>query len=69
MIKIPDSYFKNRQEQYKIELALTSAIPEDVYYYNLIVVLSSMLNRSIKEMIRDDAKTSDIQDEYEDKEK
>lgn len=45
--KIPTEYFKNRQEQAKIKLALTEAIPVGVYYHNLIIALTEMLERAV----------------------
>jgi hypothetical protein len=46
---IPAEYFENRQEQANIQLALTKAIPANVYYHNLIMALLTMLERAIAE--------------------
>ena len=36
---------ENLKEQFEIEEALTRAIPESVYYHNLIIVLAKMIAR------------------------
>lgn len=43
MTTLPPEYFENRAEQNKITAAILEAIPENVYYHNLIIVFAEML--------------------------
>ena len=47
-------YFKNRQEQAKIKLAVIEAIPEGVRYDNLIIALSELLREYIWKVFEKD---------------
>ena len=46
--KLTDEYFENKREQARISLAILEAIPEDVFYHNLIFVLSGLLQRMVE---------------------
>lgn len=43
MTTLSPEYFENKVEQGRIKEAVRQAIPENVYYHNLIIVFSEML--------------------------
>jgi hypothetical protein len=47
----------NLQEQAEIELALTTAIPKNVYYHNLIIALTNMLVYTVNEAYKNVRRT------------
>lgn len=49
-----DEYFENKQEQAQIAQALYAAIPENVQYYNLIFVLSGMIETMLGYAFKDE---------------
>lgn len=51
---VPKEFFENRKEQAEIKIALTEAIPQNVYYHNLVVALAEMLARAIQEQQKED---------------
>ena len=57
MRKLTDEYFANKQEQSKIKMAIHEAIPTDVYYHNLIIVLSEILQSMVYAMLKEEVFT------------
>ncbi len=45
MIEVSQEYFDNKKEQAEINLAIIDAIPEDVKFYNILIVLTEMTAR------------------------
>lgn len=41
--KLTEEYFKNQTEKVRIKTALTSAIPANVTYFNLILALTELI--------------------------
>lgn len=54
MTTLPPEYFENRAEQNKIAAAVLKAIPENVYYHNLIIVFADMLLRFTQREFKSD---------------
>ena len=57
-----EEYFENKQEQAKIKLAILHAIPEDVYYHNLIIVLADLLMRFTAASFEEEVLTKSTRD-------
>jgi hypothetical protein len=51
-MNLPKAYFRNKQEQGEIEIAILKAIPKGVYIRNVIVVLTEMLLRFVIKQYR-----------------
>lgn len=45
MTEITQEYFKNKQEQAEIAIAVSKVIPKNVRYYNLLIVFAEMTAR------------------------
>jgi hypothetical protein len=54
MTQLTEQFFKNRQEQNKIKLALTEAMPVGVYYHNMIIALTDLLVTAVNEAYKDE---------------
>jgi hypothetical protein len=46
-MKLSQEYFDNKREQCQIKEAVYKALPKDLYYHNLIIAFSEMLQRFI----------------------
>ena len=60
--QLREEYFENKQEQNKIRLAILQAIPEDVYYHNLIIVLAELLGRFTAAAFEEEVLTKSTRD-------
>ena len=54
MRKPTEEFFDNKAEQNKIKSAIHQAIPEGIFYHNLVIVLSEMIKDMVWEMTKED---------------
>lgn len=56
--RLPPEYFQNRQEQARIKMLIVEAIPEGVFYHNLIIALAELLagytEKAFREKVREE---------------
>lgn len=64
MTTLPPEYFENRAEQNRIADAVLSAIPEDVYYHNLIIAFAEMLLWFTQQEFKSDVYSKSTDTEY-----
>lgn len=60
--RLSDEFFQNKVEQNQIKEALIRAIPENVYYHNLIIALAEMLHDAAQQAFKEDVFTRSIHD-------
>lgn len=61
-MKLPPEFFENKKEQSEIKLAVSRAIPKDVYYHNLIIVFSEMLSSFVYRAFNDEVYNKSIKE-------
>ena len=54
MRTLTEEFFDNKAEQNKIKIAIHRAIPEGVFYHNLVIVLSEIIKDMVWEMTKED---------------
>jgi len=54
MRKLTEEFFDNKVEQNKIKSAIHQAIPEGIFYHNLVIVLSEIIKDMVWEMTKED---------------
>lgn len=54
MRKLTEEFFDNKSEQNKIKSAIHQAIPEGIFYHNLVIVLSEIIKDMVWEMTKED---------------
>jgi hypothetical protein len=57
-----DEYFQNQIEQSQIEAAILKAIPVNVYYYNLIIVLAKLIKDFVIDNFKEQVFTTAVRD-------
>lgn len=51
-MKLDEKFFKNKQEQVNIRLALDKAMPTNVHFHNIVIVLAEMLKGYTLDMVK-----------------
>lgn len=53
-MQLPPQYFENKKEQSQIGEAILKAIPENVYYHNLIIAMTELLAGFVARAYKED---------------